>query len=485
MKKKEELFVLIKSLTGNEKRYFKMFCGKSGRNDVYLRLFDAINAQEIFDESAIREQFQGEPFLRQLHVTKNYLRHAILKSLRNFHESVSKSAQLNAILQNVEILFNKELYAHCKTELKRAVNMAESYELTSGLVQTKTWERKLAQTLSPNAHATFSELVEEQALEIKKLENANQYWQLAIDISALIPTPLQSAPPNLDLLDNPDNALTLEAKTLHYNGLYLQEIRQRQFDRAEQALRDLIDILEAHDTYLMEDPGLYAGTINNLIGFLIFRKKHDIALNYSRKARQMYEQFTITAENKKLLKRMLRTYNLEMEIYRDTRELDINLPSIEETEAFIKRHRHKVPQDYLLSFWFQLAHIHFLRKDYARSLTWINLLLNTRFRDYKSVFFVQARWLNLLVHFELQNFFVLRYFVDNTRRFIRKQREMQAYESILLKFFVQISNTPLLEYREKFTRLREKLFPENGPDLVSREALNYIDFRDWIQDRSQ
>ena len=79
MVKKEELFVLIKSLTQAEKRYFKIFCGQTAHqtaNAKYLKLFEAIDNQEVYDEDQIREIFKNEKsMICQYHFLLNYRIH--------------------------------------------------------------------------------------------------------------------------------------------------------------------------------------------------------------------------------------------------------------------------------------------------------------------------------------------------------------------------------------------------------------------------
>ncbi|MCB0546836.1 MAG: hypothetical protein KDD19_04560, partial [Phaeodactylibacter sp.] len=58
-----KLFNLVKSLSGPEKRYFKIFVnGQGGKDNKYLHLFDAIDTQEEFDEDAlVAGVYGGEP----------------------------------------------------------------------------------------------------------------------------------------------------------------------------------------------------------------------------------------------------------------------------------------------------------------------------------------------------------------------------------------------------------------------------------------
>jgi hypothetical protein len=118
--KKERLHQLIKSLSKAEKRYFKVYNSAKSESTNYVKLFDAIDKQDIYDESAIKDVFKDSKFVRQLHVTKNQLIKLILKSLRNYHSSISVESELNLILRNIELLFRKELFGICLDELKKS-----------------------------------------------------------------------------------------------------------------------------------------------------------------------------------------------------------------------------------------------------------------------------------------------------------------------------------------------------------------------------
>ena len=140
-----------------------------------------------------------------------------------------------------------------------------------------------------------------------------------------------------------------------------------------------------------------------------------------------------------------------------------------------------MPKSYLLSFWFQLANIHFMQRNFDHALSWINEILNTRDKSIRADLQIHARMMNLMIHLEQQNMFVLRYFVDSTRRFLKKQRAVAEHESILLKFFSSIAQAPVMEYRDRFRSLSERLFPQSGESLVPK-SLDYLDYKAWIDD---
>jgi len=79
MKKSTELFELIKTLDGNEKRYFKILARANRSNSNLIKLFDAIAYQEEYNEREILNLFKNKSFTKQLHATKYRLYHLIPK----------------------------------------------------------------------------------------------------------------------------------------------------------------------------------------------------------------------------------------------------------------------------------------------------------------------------------------------------------------------------------------------------------------------
>lgn len=482
MAKKEHLFILIKSLSKTEKRYFKLSCKQAETVSNYLKLFEAIDAQKEYDEKTIRKKFKNEAFCKQLHVTKNYLRQLILKSLRNFHGKISKDAELKDALRNTEILYHKELYPLCHAELKKAEAIARSYEINSSLAEIIGWKRKLEQAMHSQHYSRFTELLHEQEKVIDAMRNTNRHWQHAVNTSRTTISNTTAKGKKIKIIKDAtlENAQTLESKVLFYNTSYLTSLRNGLQDKAEQSLIDLLNLLEKFPHRIKEDPAIYISSSNNLVSYLVFSKQYDKAIALINRSRSLYENVMQQNEKKSLLKQILRTYNVELEIYRDKKAFKENLSFIKHIESFISRHTAKIPTDYLVSFWFQLANIHFMRRDFDQSLKWINQILNTRMQNVRTDLQVHARLLNLMIHLEQDNLFVLHYFVDSTRRFLKKVKQIQPFEQTLLSFFSKIGQTPGFEHKNRFRELQQQLFPSNA-DQVPAETLDYIDYKSWIK----
>src|SRR5687768_5480777 len=97
MKKTSTLHNLIKSLTQNEKRVFKIFATRHVVNDKnnYVKLFESIERLDKYDENKLRNKIKTEPFSRYLPAAKNYLYNLILECLDIYHRDSSIDRQIS------------------------------------------------------------------------------------------------------------------------------------------------------------------------------------------------------------------------------------------------------------------------------------------------------------------------------------------------------------------------------------------------------
>ena len=66
---------LIKSMTKQEKIYFRCFATLSGKGDLsYLKLFDTLDSMAAYDDAKLRRKLKAEAFFKRLAYIKNYLK---------------------------------------------------------------------------------------------------------------------------------------------------------------------------------------------------------------------------------------------------------------------------------------------------------------------------------------------------------------------------------------------------------------------------
>ena len=185
MKDSKDLHRIIKSLSKAEKRHFKMCVNSVHKNENnYTILFDAIDAQEEYNENKLLRKLKKHPFSKQISRTKYLLYEQILKVLRQLYSSRSEHAKLGALLNSAEVLFYKTFYNQALEVLKRAKKIAIANELF-GLQQEIMEREKLLLPYLEN-HKTIKPAISkflnsyERIAQLLKTEN--EYKALHIKV---------------------------------------------------------------------------------------------------------------------------------------------------------------------------------------------------------------------------------------------------------------------------------------------------------------
>lgn len=485
MAKKEQLHLLIKSLTGAEKRYFRLQ-GAGSQEPKYLLLFDAIDRQSVYDESALRRKFRNEKFVRQLHVSKNYLTKLIMKSLRRFHEYASPDAELRSLLCDIEILLKRELLDQCQQTLDKAEALALKYEKLPALLDLCEYRRRLLLARGGEQQADLSAVLTSEGTALAKLRHLHDYWRLTINFFAelLGQEGDGAASPQHPLLRDPASADTLQARTLYHYVNQSFAFFNGDLAAAEQHAASAIAHLEASPHRICEQPVSLITALNNLIAICLHTKDYAAIPPLLEKIRAIPERYGLKPSSPVAVRALLQTFNVELEMYRDTGDCARGIALIGDIEAMLQQRDHLIPDAYRLLFYYQFAYLYYLDRQPEASLRWLNAIARRRFDTVRNDIQVYAQLLNMIIHYELGNITVLRYAVASCRRVLRKKRQLQPYEKVLLNLFARLSITPLMKHRDLFVRVHHKLFSqEKQPELV--QALDYLDFEAWLAEKAR
>ena len=124
MKKRDDLFHLIKAMSKSEKRYFTLDAKKSSsKGSKYLVLFQAVNDMELYDEAKLKKKFG-----KNLRYDKSYLYEAIMRSMRDYRSANSYAARIKEMILDAQYLYERGLYEQCGERLEEARNLANDLD---------------------------------------------------------------------------------------------------------------------------------------------------------------------------------------------------------------------------------------------------------------------------------------------------------------------------------------------------------------------
>lgn len=487
-----KLFDLIKSLSGSEKRYFKLFASNNNadKTSKYILLFDAIDTQENFNDEQLKEIiYAGEPIhSRKYSELKAYLYDLVLKSLHGYDEKSSVDFKIKGLLHSVRVLYRRSHYEDCKELLQKVKSLAYSYESFANVLEVLNWEKQIAYA-QMDVHFLDSDMGridEEEKICLDQLVNLSGYKNIfyAVLVNVRKNALLRSEEQRklLDkLMDTPllkseASAKSHKAKLLFYriNSLYHYAVLD--YENFYTSSKLVIEVMESKPNLMKEDVSEYISALSNFTLSCGFLEKNE-------EVRECLDKFlkikTNTLDDE--LKVHMEYYSKSFSLCFFTGEFEEGLKILEKHLEGLKRFGEGSFQKG--RFYFQYFYVYFGNGDFVKALDylnqWLNLPRSIERQDLQSL----ARILNLIVHFEMGNTILLEYLFRSTYRFLRKRNRMYGFEKCVLAFIKDSGKIhSAKELKNAFIKLKKDF--ETLSDIPSEKVmLKYFDFIAWLESK--
>lgn len=486
--KTDPLFELIQTLSRSEKRYFRLYGSVQQNSPNYMRLFEALEKQKQYDENALREQFQGEPFTRQLHVLKNYLQEMLLKSLRSYHANHSIRSQIESLIFDATILRAKGQSKLSKDRLKKARELAVQHEQHLLLLEITEYEN----TWFVPPPQTQVEALEEQKELLRCIENRFDYNALNARMNSSLLK--QGKPRTQDeeeaieeiaahpLMQSPANALSLDALNTYFFLWSSYHFARKELEQAREATQQRLKIFEENPEKIIASPQAYIAVLTNL---LVLCKNDDRAfndlLNRMRGVPKIIGKRDFGGNYVQYLALKLSS-SFELARWAERGEF----AKVAEAMPSVLQKLHSygalfLPTDRLrLSFTYGTALLGTER--YHAALLEVQSILDEH-RTMQHQVVQTARIITLILFYELKEFDLLGYRIASIRRLWHRRKKLFQFEAIVLRYLQKLPDfqNPK-EVRQWFSELYLKLSPlQQNPH--ERAAFDYFDYLSWLRSK--
>ena len=487
-----KLFNLVNSLSGSEKRYFKLFVNKNqtSKNNKYILLFDAIDAQEIYDDEALRKIVYGNKPIqsRKFSELKNYLYELILKSLQGYDEKTSVEYKLKGMLLSIKVLFKRSHFEDCKEMMQKAKKMAIRFEFFEQMLEILGWEKKIAYTqIDVNFLDKELDRIQEDEKEcldqlaalsiyqnifFKVLISGKQNALLRSDDKIKYLKTLLSHP----LMKDAKKATSHRSQILYHRIKSIYHYSLSDYEGFYQSGKKILEVMESKPHLLQEDVSEYISALSNFTNSCNF-------LNRNNEVEKCLSKF---------LKIKALTIDDELKIHRQYYQNKFNIclrkGDIKEVVEELEKHLKELERfDKELfergSFYFTYFYIYFSNEDHEKALEnlneWLNLPRSVEREDLQSL----ARILNLMIHYEMKNTILLESLLRSTQRFLNKRDRMFKFEKEMLNV-IQASMKAHTEKESREAFIQLKIEMENLSKIPSENAMfEYFNFPAWIESK--
>jgi hypothetical protein len=489
----DNIFELIKALSPSEKGYIKKlssFHVRGGQNQ-YIKLFDAIDRQTVYDEKELVRKFKGESFTNNFSVAKNYLYNYILKGLEAYHKNVR--AEIRSYLNQIEILENKNLSLHCEKLLEKARKLAAKYELFELMEEIIEWEIQLISRRTPNEKnhklliACYDELFDillkkditlrykkVSSLVYSKMHNKGQIRSL--EETKEYRDIIEQSPGGTEhtLRNFKARLFCLLANSNYYLNI-------NEFERSYQFTTRILKLWEDNPHMIETNLFHFFGClINKGVCELKFKKYAELDMTLD-KINEYYLRFQ--PENN-YLRLSLFNFKFYVSIFTGQQEKGLEIANEIEKHLAVSRVQEEDKKASQL-FHFGMSCLYIGIGDYKSANKYVNIVLNDFESDLRSDLFCFAHVLSIIIHFELGNKELLEYRVKSTYRLLLKRNKLYKVESLILEFIkdtIAVLNTEE-ERRKAFSDLRDKMMEATASNRFEEIALDYFDFISWLESK--
>jgi tetratricopeptide (TPR) repeat protein len=436
----DSLFLLIKAMSKAEKRHFKLSMSGYQTNGEkhYLRLFDVIEAQQVYDEKAIKKKFRDEPYFRQLARVKIYLHQQILKSLRSLHDDLSADMRLNNYLSEIEILYKKELLRDCAATIKKAKAYAEKYERFPRLLELLAWEAKVTTQMIdvPNLDSMKRKWLAAEKEILEKYNDILDITQLSHDVISFVMKKGEGR-------TGEDKAFlnkVLENKLMQRKAASFQAELERQIvvtlclmnpERQQERYRSIEDILsfiESHPHQMAEHINLYVGYSIELTILSLNTRKFLTAQRLIAKLRSMVEKY----ENEINIRNKLGILHVETDLLLQQGNFKAALAILDKMDELTGPNYDLNPIGAIFIYHMKM-NVYFRNRDYKNAQLYIQKIINLN-SEVREDFQSTARFVNLILQYEQEEYEHLRYVLRSTYRFLVKKQRVYPPEVIVMDF---------------------------------------------------
>lgn len=490
----DNTFDLVKSLTANEKRFFRLFANMTKGEKNYLKIFSVLDRSAHYPARKLKNMFAGKNV--NLSYEKNYLQKQILKAMRIFHSENSAENRVNSLLEDVKFFMQKDLLHQAEKSIEKGLRIAEHHQLYEQLLfllhaaydvegnlvrgnpedsykKTSAYLKRMTEMQQNifsivNYEMLYSNMVEKARVRMR-VRNKNERGGL----DTIMKHPLMKT----------KNLQNLPITSLFtYNSI--QAFYYFSMSKPVQAFRYAsanYELAKANPEAIRITPRLFYNVTHNYMYGCLFARKYDQLKIFMKRYREGYYNFLPIDLNriKYLMEESLLNYSLALSIY--SKDYDLGIKTIADYKARLPEFERIISEEQRMTIYYKMARILLSTGRPKDALYWINSILNETDQATRPDFQCYVRILNLILHYELNNYDLLESMVRSTERFLKRKKMFYKIETVFLGFIKNVLKQDQISGRKKLFRLLKKELMQLHKDPFEKGAFIHFDYLEWVQ----
>ncbi|MFV0566081.1 MAG: hypothetical protein ACK5NB_09645 [Flavobacteriaceae bacterium] len=490
---KDNLFVLVKSLSKSEKRQFKLYVGRLGVNDdsKFLALFNVLDKLPAYDESAILKKDIVKK--GQLSNLKAHLYKQILISLRLNPSHQNIRIQIREQLDFATILYHKGLYKQSLKILEKAKNMAINSEEKNVAYEIVELEKIIESQYITRSLSNRADELSVQAKELSqqnvmasKLSNLSlQLYGLFLKTgyvksdkeSTRVIKYFNARLPKYDI-----NTLGFREKLWLYKAYLWYSFLTVDFLSCYKYASKWVDLFYENKDQIVLNPVFFLKGNHYLLEALFYLQHYDkFKESLSRLETVTQEPWFPHDDNIDGLV-FLYTYNNKFNLHFIEGSFKQGLPLIDEVLERLKDYNDRIDEHHIMVFYYKMASMYFGAGEHKKCIYYLEKIIHNKSLQMREDLLCFARILNLVAHYEAGLDYNLDALIRSTYKFLIKMEDLYEVQKEFIKFLRGLGDIYPHEVKNEFKKLHKKLKTYEDDPYQSRAFL-YLDIISWLESK--
>ena len=489
----DPLFLLVKSLTGAEKRHFKLYISRNqaNENSKFAKLFDVLDSCKEYNEEQI---FKKCPSIarQQLPNIKAHLYGELLTALRLLHSLRNMEIQIREQIDFAKILYNRGLILQSLKILDKVKTLAKAnshFILTLEILQFEKHieSRHITRSLKGRAGV----LIDETNFSIKQINEVTLLSNLALRMYELyletghVRDEKQSI--SIEKIFRQNIEGINEAQISFFGKAYLHQsycwyyIIQLDFTKYYRHAQKWVQLFIEHPEAKKEDPFLYVKAVHNLLNALFIIGRYN---KMSEELHELEKFYAISGAFNENLEIQTFVYLYTAKINKHFLEgtFTDGLQLVKPIEQKLHQYQQYIDTHRVLVFYYKIASLYFGSGDNEQTIVYLNKIINLKVGQLRTDIQCFARLLHLIAHYELGNLDLVEYLIKSVYRFLSK---MENLDAVLTEIFIFLRRSLLAKPRDvqkSFVQLRDKL-ETVSTSKYNRRSYQYLDIVSWLESK--
>ncbi|WP_194766741.1 hypothetical protein [Tamlana sp. I1] len=490
---KDNLFVLIKSLSKSEKRQFKLYVGRLGVNEdsKFLMLFNILDKLTVYDEAVILKK--GIVKKQQLSNLKAHLYKQILISLRLNPSHQDIRIQIREQLDFATILYHKGLYKQSLKILDKAKNLAISNEEKNAAYEIVELEKVIE---SQYITRSLNNRADQLSIEAKELSRQNVLASKLSNLSlqlygqflktgyvknkaetTRITEYFNARLPKFDI-----HELGFREKLWLYKARLWYSFLTQDFLACYKYSKKWVELFYQNKDMILLNPVFFLRGNHYLLESLYYLRQYDkFKFALSRFEAIIQEKWFPLDDNIDGLS-FLFIYNNKFNLHFIEGSFDEGLPLVDEVLERLKKYKDRIDEHHIMVFYYKIASMYFGAGDNRKCIYYLEKIISNKSLQMREDLLCFSRILNLVAHYEAGLDYNLDVLIRSTYKFLIKMEDLYEVQKEFIKFLRGLGDIYPHEVRNEFIKLHRKL-KEYENDPYQSRAFLYLDIISWLESK--